>query len=68
MKEIAQLNLSQNPNFKSIAGTGENTTLPTNSIDIITVAQAFHWFDVEKSRKEFFRILKHQGTITIFHI
>jgi ubiquinone/menaquinone biosynthesis C-methylase UbiE len=60
MREIAELNLSQNANFKSVNGTGENTNLPDHSIDIITVAQAFHWFDIEKSRTEFIRILKKE--------
>jgi ubiquinone/menaquinone biosynthesis C-methylase UbiE len=32
--------------------------LPDSSIDLITVAQAIHWFDPETSRNEFLRILK----------
>ena len=64
-RESSELNLSQYPNFKSVNGTGENTTLPPDSLDIITVAQAFHWFDIEKSRKEFIRILK-KGDRNIF--
>jgi SAM-dependent methyltransferase len=47
--------------FKSVNGTAENTTLPDNSIDIVISAQAFHWFDPEKTRPEFERIIKSGG-------
>ena len=47
--------------FISINGTAEQTTLPNNSMDLITAAQAFHWFDVDKTKVEFRRILKAGG-------
>jgi len=47
--------------FISINGTAEQTSLPSNSIDVITAAQAFHWFDVDKTKIEFRRILKAGG-------
>ena len=31
------------------------------SVDFVTAGQAFHWFDVAKTRQEFIRILKSQG-------
>ncbi|WP_286133916.1 hypothetical protein [Bacillus sp. AFS053548] len=34
--------------YKSINATTENTSLKNNSVEFITVAQAFHWFDKEK--------------------
>src|SRR5690348_14728756 len=37
-------------NFTSIAGTAEATSLPDHSVNIITAAQAAHWFDPEKAR------------------
>ncbi|GHV13086.1 methyltransferase [Clostridia bacterium] len=39
-------------------GDAENTTLPDESVDFITAAQAFHWFDREKFRAECKRILR----------
>jgi SAM-dependent methyltransferase len=48
----------QYPKLKILAGTAEATTLPDRSIDLITVAQAMHWFDLEKARAEFARILR----------
>jgi ubiquinone/menaquinone biosynthesis C-methylase UbiE len=35
-----------------VNGKDEDTTLPANSMDSIIVAQAFHWFDLEKFRSE----------------
>jgi SAM-dependent methyltransferase len=47
--------------FSSITGTAEATTLPSHSVDFVTAAQAAHWFDREKARREFIRILKPDG-------
>lgn len=47
--------------FTSIAASAEATTLPSMSVDFITAGQAFHWFDVAKTRAEFMRILKPHG-------
>ncbi|HTE89890.1 MAG TPA: methyltransferase domain-containing protein, partial [Terriglobales bacterium] len=43
------------------AGSAEATTLGDHSVDIITAAQAAHWFDREKARREFVRILVPGG-------
>ncbi len=53
------------PNFTSIDAAAEATTLPANSVDFVTAAQAFHWFDHAKCRAEFLRILKPGGWTVI---
>ncbi|HYP49729.1 MAG TPA: class I SAM-dependent methyltransferase, partial [Pyrinomonadaceae bacterium] len=58
MRAAAEEFLRDFPNFRSVDGTSENTTLPDHSIDFVTAAQAFHWFEPEATRKEFERILK----------
>jgi ubiquinone/menaquinone biosynthesis C-methylase UbiE len=50
-------------NFVSIEGSAEDTKLDENSIDIVTAGQAFHWFNLEKARLEFIRILKPEGWV-----
>jgi len=65
MRKAAENFLKDFPNFKSVDGTAEDTTLPESSIDIVMAAQAFHWFDQEKTRAEFKRILKNKGFIVL---
>ena len=63
MRQTAEKELSQFANFHSIAGDAENTTLQDNSVDFITTAQAFHWFDVAKFKEECRRILRPNGKV-----
>ncbi|WCT11392.1 class I SAM-dependent methyltransferase [Mucilaginibacter jinjuensis] len=65
MKAFAESDLKGYKNFTSVAGTAEHTNLLANSIDLITSATAFHWFDVEKSRVEFKRVLKPNGAVVL---
>ncbi|GIV98424.1 MAG: hypothetical protein KatS3mg057_3081 [Herpetosiphonaceae bacterium] len=51
--------------FTSIDGSAEATGLPDQSVDFATAGQAFHWFDREKARAEFARILKPQGWVVL---
>lgn len=61
MRKGGEKQLSGYPNFTSHAGTAEATGLPDKSVDFVTAGQAFHWFDTEKTRVEFARILKPGG-------
>lgn len=61
MRKAGEEFLAAYPNFSSVAGTAEATTLPEHSLDFVTAAQAAHWFDLEKARREFVRILKPEG-------
>ena len=61
MRKIAESKLSKYREFTSVSATAEVTTIESNSIDIITVATAFHWFNPELTKKEFKRILKTNG-------
>ena len=65
MRNAAELVLKNYQNFHSIDGSAEGTNVEENSINIITVGQAFHWFDQIKARKEFRRILKPEGFVVI---
>jgi len=65
MREACERLLADYANFKSVEGSAESTALPDKSVDFITAAQAFHWFDGERSRTEFARILKTHGWIIL---
>ena len=61
MRSTAEKLFANYHNFKSVNASAENTGLPDDSINYITVAQAFHWFDRKSFRQECQRILKRQG-------
>ena len=53
------------PDVHCLISTGEATSLPDSSVDLITVAQAFHWLDEELFKKEALRILRPAGKVAI---
>ena len=61
MREAGEKRLERYPRFTSVAGTAEATTLDDACVDFVTVGQAFHWFEVARSRAEFGRILLRPG-------
>lgn len=63
MRLVAERELCGYPNFKSVAGSAEKTLLHDNSVDFITTAQAFHWFDTKNFKAECSRILKQYGKV-----
>jgi SAM-dependent methyltransferase len=65
MRERSLALLKEYPAFQAIEGTAERTGLPDGSIDFIVAGQAFHWFDREKAKEEFRRILSPHGVIVL---
>lgn len=61
MREAAEKLLSGYSKFSAVAGTAEDSTVPDHSVDFATAAQAAHWFDLPRARREFCRILKPGG-------
>ena len=58
MRQAAESHLKQYPNFRSIDGWAEATTLGDQSVDLIMAGQSFHWFEPDRTRREFQRISK----------
>jgi len=53
----------QKPNISYHCSKGEDlSALATSSVDVLTVAQAMHWFDHPKFFSEVKRVLKPRGT------
>ena len=65
MRLAGEQALSNYPNFTSVNATAEATTLPDQSVEIVIAGQAFHWFDRQKARPEFVRILKPNGWVVL---
>lgn len=49
------------PGVPVVSGTAEAMPFAGGTIDAITVAQAFHWFDVERAPRELHRVLRPGG-------
>jgi SAM-dependent methyltransferase len=65
MRRAGEEYLAAYSNFVSVSGTAEATTLASHSIDLISSAQAAHWFKQEKAISEFQRILKPGGYLVL---
>ena len=65
MRRAAQDALGARPEFHSVDGRAEATGLPDGSVRMVAAAQAFHWFDPAKARREFRRILQPKGVVAL---
>ena len=65
MRDAAIEYLAAFPLFQPTDGTSDATTLPNASVDFVVAAQAFHWFDPDRARSEFCRILRPGGHIVL---
>ena len=53
------------PGVEAVEGTAEEIPLPDASVDAVTVAQAFHWFDAPVALAEIARVLRPQGSLVL---
>ena len=65
MRAVAEEKYAAHKNIISVNGSAENTKLSDKSVDFITAAQAFHWFDRQSFKAECRRILKDNGNILL---
>jgi SAM-dependent methyltransferase len=65
MRAACDAALGGQARYRSVAGTAEATTLPAASADLVTAAQAFHWFQVDAARAECLRILGPGGEVAL---
>jgi ubiquinone/menaquinone biosynthesis C-methylase UbiE len=65
MRSASERILGQTEGFRAVEGAAEATSLHAHSVDLITAAQAFHWFDVEPARREALRILTPEGVVAL---
>jgi SAM-dependent methyltransferase len=65
MRRAAEKRFHAAAKFRSVAATAEVTALETGSIDFVVAGQAFHWFDLSRTRREFARILRPDGWVVL---
>jgi SAM-dependent methyltransferase len=62
--EAIKLITAENISFQK--GLSNDTGLSLNYADVVAVSQAFHWFDIDSTLKEVYRILRDDGILAIF--
>ena len=60
MRNILLKRISTN-NCIVLPGISEQIDVPNQSIDAISAAQSFHWFNIAATKREFSRILKERN-------
>ncbi|WP_449536373.1 class I SAM-dependent methyltransferase [Ferdinandcohnia sp. Marseille-Q9671] len=65
MRTVAEQTLMPGSRYISVKAAAESTTLEDNSIDLVTVGQAFHWFHMKKFKLECQRILKQDAKVSL---
>ena len=65
MRAAGERLLADHPRFTSVAANAEATTLADQGVDVIVAGQSFHWFDRDRCRAEFRRILKPEGWVAL---
>ena len=60
-KQVA--NADRHPRVEYRVATAENSGLQSNSADLVTVAQALHWFDLARFETEVRRVAKTGGIV-----
>jgi len=65
MRQAAERLFANESRFTSLDATAEATGLHDDAVDFIVAGQAFHWFDREKCRPEFERILRPAGWLVL---
>lgn len=67
MRTAGEKRLKAYDKFTSIDGDAAHTNLPNLSVNIVTAAQALHWFPLEQFKDECKRILKPNGSVVIIY-
>lgn len=66
MRAAAQHWLGNAQRFNAVDGSAEATGLPDASVDLVSAAQAFHWFDQSAIKPEWRRILRPGGLVAVY--
>ena len=65
MRSAADHFLGGAEGYQSVEGSAEALPLPAGGVDLITAAQAFHWFDIDAARAECLRVLAPRAQVAL---
>jgi SAM-dependent methyltransferase len=66
VEPLAEMRAAIPPAAHPVDGTAEAIPLPDESVDAVTVGQAYHWFDPAAALAEMRRVLRPDGSIGLF--
>jgi SAM-dependent methyltransferase len=65
VREMRDKLAATSPGAEALDGTAESLPLTDGSADVITVAQAFHWFEPDAALPELHRVLRPGGLLVL---
>ncbi len=65
MRQECDRLLGSIPGYSSLEGAAEALPIAAGSVHLVTAAQAFHWFDLDRAREEFLRVLVCGGPVAL---
>ena len=65
IEPVAEMRAALPASVAALDGTAESIPLDNGSVDLVTVAQAFHWFDGDAALAEIHRVLRPRGRLAL---
>jgi SAM-dependent methyltransferase len=65
IEPVSQMRAAIGPTARALDGTAEEMPLDDASADVVTVGQAFHWFDGPAALAEIERVLRPHGALAL---
>ncbi len=65
VEPVAEMRAALPASVRALRGTAERIPLDPGSADLVTVAQAFHWFDGDRALAEIHRVLRPGGRLAL---
>ena len=65
VEPVAEMRSALPPGARVLDGTAEAIPVPDATVDAVTVAQAFHWFDGPRALGEIHRVLRPGGSLAL---
>ena len=65
MRAAADHFLGTDAAYRSVEGSAEALPLADGSVDLVTAAHAFHWFEIDAARAECQRVLRAGSTVAL---
>ena len=66
ISEAQILHAVKHPSINYSVSSAEHTDFPHRTFDLVTVAQAYHWFDFSAFEMEVKRVLKRSGVVAVW--